>query len=694
MDGQQGIKEVAKTRPPLFFVLLVILLIGIFISGLKWVFTLSAGDVGSTSFLVFDYAVGLTMIFLPCTLPLAFVIVPMVMGKSYQKGIGMVLAFGLGVTITLSFYGALIGLLGQVLGVHQVETAKNILYAIAGLLAILFALGELGLIKFKSPTYGGGVPQFVLKQKDVLKALLLGLFLGNVGVGCPNPLFNAVIIPQIIATGSPFQGWVIMLVQALGRITPLFILAFLAILGINATSFLVKHKDKVTQLTAWTTLFVGGFLLTLGLFGHDWWVLSGIHTLGEKITQENAITNLLGSKVKELGHTHSAPVGGASWLFGLPVSLGTPFLIITWIFPVLWYLVKREKAVLSISSEQQPSEKRYLNLLTWFFISIFVLIITIFGFLLPHMFIAHWSQEAMHHDEEQGSMQMNMTTNNVVSDFHAQLSSLPSVIQAGKPFVLQIVLHDNKGNPIRDLQISHERILHVILVSEDLEEFKHVHPEDYQQPINRISQGNEFLVTLTLSKSGRYRVLVDGMRQGKEVLDMGWLRASSGLLQLPPLFIVKNLIRDSTFDGYQVVLKTEPAQLKSGEAANLIYEIKKNGKPVLDTEKYLGADMHLAIASIDLSIVMHTHGMKGELGNKHGILPIAEAHEMAQPTTPIKLMKGEIGASFVFPFPGLWKIYGQFQHKGKVVTTEFMVEVAPGAAQTQNMTPHMDVHMH
>src|SRR3989338_10794809 len=209
----------------------------------------------------------------------------------------MALAFGLGVTITLSFYGALIGLLGQLLGIHQVETAKNILYAVAGFLDILFAIGELSLIKFQSPTYGGGVPQFVLKQKDIAKAGLLGLFMGNVGVGCPNPLFNAVIIPQIVATGSPFQGFIIMVVQALGRITPLFILAFLAILGINATSFLVRHKDKVTKITAWATLYVGGFLLTLGLFGHDWWVLSGIHTLGEKITQENAITTLLGSKI-------------------------------------------------------------------------------------------------------------------------------------------------------------------------------------------------------------------------------------------------------------------------------------------------------------------------------------------------------------------------------------------------------------
>ncbi|OGH30494.1 MAG: hypothetical protein A3E40_04305 [Candidatus Levybacteria bacterium RIFCSPHIGHO2_12_FULL_37_9] len=669
MDLQSS-QTTQKSRPPLIFVLLVIALIAIFIFGLKWIFGLGQGEVGSVPFLVFDYTVGLTMIFLPCTLPLAFVIVPMVMGKSYQKGIGMVLAFGLGVTITLSIYGALIGLLGQVLGVNQVETAKNILYALAGLMAILFALGELGLIKFKSPTYAGGVPQFIMKQRDIAKAGLLGLFMGNVGVGCPNPLFNAVIIPQIVATGSPFQGFIIMVVQALGRITPLFILAFLAILGINATSFLVRHKDKVTKITAWATLYVGGFLLTLGLFGHDWWVLSGIHTLGEKITQENAITTLLGSKVAEFGHTHAAPVGGASWLFGLPVSLGTPVLILAWILPMLWYLLKRERGVSALPVEQQANEKRYLSLLTWFFISIFIFIFTVFGYLLPHNFTAHWSKEAMMHEEEEmddhDDSKMGMTNN--VSDFHATLSSSPSAILAGKPFVLHIALHDSKGNPINDLQVSHERILHVILVSEDLEEFIHVHPEDSEIPAFSVVESGQFNIPLALSKAGRYRVLVDGNRLGNEVSATSWLsvggKASNTLIE-------KNLSQEKTFDRYDVILSVEPKTPKTGEEVHLNYRIERNGKQISDTDKFLGADMHLLIASLDLSVMSHTHGLKVNAQDN-----------------PL----GEIDAHYSFPYPGIWKIFGQFQHQGRVVTTDFMVEVELGTTSAQIMAPHVDDH--
>ncbi|MEK7533719.1 MAG: hypothetical protein AAB600_00115 [Patescibacteria group bacterium] len=666
-----------KKHPPLLFLILLFGLIGIFIYGLRFVFSLGSGDVGSVPFLLFDYTVGLTMIFLPCTLPLAFVIVPLVMGKSYQKGIGMALAFGLGVTITLSFYGVLIGLLGQALGIHQVETAKNILYAVAGLFAILFALGELKLIRFAAPVYGGAVPQFIMKQKDIAKALFLGLFLGNVGVGCPNPLFNAVIIPQIIATGDAFQGWLIMFVQALGRITPLFILAFLAILGINATRFLVLHKDAVSRITAWSTIYIGGFLLTLGLFGHDWWVISGMHTFVEFVTQENFVTNLLGSKVQELGHTHGIPTGAG--LFGMPIALGTPFILFIWIFPMVWYYLFKKKSIITLPPEQQAFEKRYTRLIGWFFVVVSLWLITVFGYFLPHMFADHWSKMG-HEGEEIDHMMKEKTVEK--QDFHATLSSTPSAIQAAKPFTLKVVLHDKRGRPVNDLQISHERILHVILVSEDMEEFKHVHPEDAKNYVAKTGQ-TEFEIPITLSKAGRYRVLVDGSRKGVgEVSDLGWLEVGIvGDSVGEPVLIKKDRRLNRIFGEYDVSLVPTPHNaLRSGEKTQLSYFIRdrETGNPIFDIEQYLGADMHLAIMSIDLSTILHTHGARWEpkLGPNQGV---------AFP---------EIRANYTFPYPGLWKIYGQFQHKGKVVTTEFMVEVAPGIMDAQNMAPHMDDNGH
>ncbi len=45
------------------------------------------------SWLVIAYVAGLSMIVLPCTLPLVFIIVPMSLGQGHKKGLSMALLF-------------------------------------------------------------------------------------------------------------------------------------------------------------------------------------------------------------------------------------------------------------------------------------------------------------------------------------------------------------------------------------------------------------------------------------------------------------------------------------------------------------------------------------------------------------------------------------------------------------------------
>jgi len=118
--------------------------------GISWfIFLGSEAPVGFGWYL-FSFATGLTMIVLPCTLPLAFVIVPLSMGKGYKKGLVMALLFGLGLTLMLAIYGGAIALVGKYLGLDQ---ATRILYIVAGIAALIFGLATLALIKFKMPSY-------------------------------------------------------------------------------------------------------------------------------------------------------------------------------------------------------------------------------------------------------------------------------------------------------------------------------------------------------------------------------------------------------------------------------------------------------------------------------------------------------------------------------------------------------------
>lgn len=83
--------------------------------------------------------------------------------------------------------------------------------------------------------------------------------------------------------------------------------------------------------------------------------------------------------------------------------------------------------------------------------------------------------------------------------------------------------------------------------------------------------------------------------------------------------------------------------------------------------------MHLAIISADLNHFMHTHGevfdMSGMPGMRH------EAHHMEMNMTVPEKFGPKIEVHTVFPAKGLYQIFGQVQHHGKVILTSFMVQV-------------------
>lgn len=320
--------------------------------GLIWAFLGNSAQVEGFGWYLFSYAMGLTMIVLPCTFPLAFVIVPLSLGKGPVKGLGMALAFGLGVAITLSMYGVLAAIIGRSFIISlglQGEVLKNWLYFVAGVFAFLFALGQLGLINFKMPTYAGAAPKVIQEKKDYLQALLLGLFLGNIGVGCPHPA-TPLIFLEIARSGNIFYGWSLFFVHAIGRVLPLLLLSFLGLLGVNGLLWLTAHRQRVERATGWMMVFVAGFILVLGLFGHAWWVNSGQHTLLESITQEESLLNILGSKFGT-GNAHHHGVEIGTGLFGLPLWLGNWALVILWLIP-LWGVFFREHYEVDVKVEK------------------------------------------------------------------------------------------------------------------------------------------------------------------------------------------------------------------------------------------------------------------------------------------------------------------------------------------------------
>lgn len=683
-----------KTKVLLLSILFSIL--AIIIVGLFSFFIFGSNSPVGLGWYIFSFAAGLTMIVLPCTLPLAFVIVPLSMGKGPIKGLAIALAFGLGIMITLSMYGVVTALVGKAaisgLGA-SLESVKNYMYLFAGLFAYIFALGELGLVRFRMPTYSGAYPMFIQRQQDVIKALLLGLFLGNIGIGCPHPA-TPVILTRIAVSGSVFYGWSLFFVHAIGRVLPLLFLALLGILGVNALQSLVKHKDKIERATGWGMVFVAAFIFTLGLFSHDWWVNSGQHTLFEDIVQEQRLTTLIAHQLNVANvHTHGM-VQNPHTLFGLPWQLGNWVLVFLWVLPFWWYYSKQKKALLNMPEEEKKTWTAKLPTLFWNYVLITASLGILIIYVLPFRFAVQASsmahgQEAMatgDHMTGGASDHMNMASG---TQYHEQgtiqdglavdLNVAPVPVVTASSTRLDFFVNQKPGNesiPLSSLQVEHTKYMHVIGVRSDMNEFFHIHPVESTTTPGILS------VNYAFANPGRYKIWSE-IKKDSVNYTFGH----------PPIVVQGagttekkdvSFARQFVIDNYQVALSLDEPVVKE-HAHALTLEIHTRDNQEVELDDYLGAQMHLTLIKDDWKQFIHTHPEgPGHTAATLRIINIADAHGDDEPTAAPADDHG-IHFQVVFPQVGLYKAFAQFRPKNstlppdEALTAEFWIEVTDQA---------------
>lgn len=257
--------------PKVLIALSTILFI-VFILGLIWLAgareqAAAGGTFGFMTILAF--AAGLSMIVLPCTLPLVFIIVPLAAGMAYKKGFLMALLFGLGLTITISIYGIAMAYLGQTFGI---AAATPVLLFIAGAAAYIFGLSQLGTIHLRLPFLATIMPQAIQQRGDYVKSFSLGLLLGNAGIGCPNPLFYVLLL-YIAGTADIGSGALLGFIHGVGRALPIILITILAMFGFQTMRVLSEKRFAIERVTAWILILIGAFLIPAGLFNlRGWWI--------------------------------------------------------------------------------------------------------------------------------------------------------------------------------------------------------------------------------------------------------------------------------------------------------------------------------------------------------------------------------------------------------------------------------------
>lgn len=236
------------------------------------------------------------------------------------------------------------------------------------------------------------------------------------------------------------------------------------------------------------------------------------------------------------------------------------------------------------------------------------------------------------------------------------LETNPSIVEAGNPAELNLSIQDGNGQPFQDLQISHEQLLHLIIISADFEEFLHLHPKATS------AENTPFTISFTPKKSGKYLLATDFANSEKSFSDTSFLIAQGS----PEMNTPENdENKTKTFADYEVSVTTP--ELKSGSEQTLKFSISQNREAVTNLQPYLAAPMHFAIVKDDLSHFVHTHG----------IIPMGAAMDdstMDHHTLP-NSFGPDIEAKVNFPEPGHYHLFGEFNHGGKVTTIHFQFSV-------------------
>jgi len=205
------------------------------------------------------------------------------------------------------------------------------------------------------------------------------------------------------------------------------------------------------------------------------------------------------------------------------------------------------------------------------------------------------------------------------------------------------------GEMLRNLLVVHEHLLHLIVVSEDLAFFDHVHPI-------RQADGS-FTIDYKFPHGGPYLLFADITPPGERSQVFRLPVTATG--DDPPAAKVElspTLARE--IGPYHVEMIVQPRTLVAERETQLAFRLERDGKPVTDLSPYIGAMGHCVIISEDTQWYLHSHPQQFVMA-----LP---ADARGGP---------EVAFHTMFPRPGRYKVWGQFKRGDKIIVADFVVNV-------------------
>lgn len=221
----------------------------------------------------------------------------------------------------------------------------------------------------------------------------------------------------------------------------------------------------------------------------------------------------------------------------------------------------------------------------------------------------------------------------------------PGTIIPNTPASFLIDVQDENGNAIAQFDRFQEQAMHLIAVSDDLQVFQHLHPI--------YKENGRFEVTARLPQSGNYTLFSDyqpaGQAEQVSVLKTQVNGNNASVAQI-------DWSRTKTFGQTIIGFAPTHATIKVGEEVTLRFNLQDatTHQAVTDLQPYLGEKGHLVIlrqsSTLSRKDYIHAHALQNT--------PANQVHFVTS-----------------FPQPGKYKLWGQFNRNGKIITTDYWVEV-------------------
>jgi len=258
-----------------------------------------------------------------------------------------------------------------------------------------------------------------------------------------------------------------------------------------------------------------------------------------------------------------------------------------------------------------------------------------------------------------------------VRDYQLDFRTVPAVVKPGQKISMRFrIFHPGTGEPMKKFEVVHEKQYHLFVISQDMEFFEHIHPEEQAD--------GTWTIDVTLPKAGYYKVLSDFMPTGGAPQFIAHPLVTAGFmgdLEASSARLVPDKTLTKTVDDITATMVYDPQTCIAGLYCHLDYHLTDtaSGRPITDLQTYLGAFGHTLIMSEDMVDYVHSHPLDilampdDDGGPPQFLIP---------PGADLEKLRGGPDVTFegLMPKPGRYRAWTQFRRGDKIHTFAFTFE--------------------